>query len=138
MSHNRSFDIGWREVALYDVIMRLELFVFFSSFSLAFADLGILSEVTKFLHFAFAWHPSFIQSSIKSFHFFFGSTPSFTKDTSLALCLGLRGTFFSELSYLPGSHPRISSDVLPPFEIANTIHCHFNTIDHIDHRVVLN
>ena len=36
----------------------------------------------------------------------------FTKDTSLALCLGLRGTFFSELSYLPGSHPRISSDVL--------------------------
>ena len=28
--------------------------------------------------------------------------------------------------------------VLPPFEIVNTIDCHFHTIDHIDHRVVLN
>ena len=30
------------------------------------------------------------------------------------------------------------SYVLPLFEIANTIDCHFNTIDHIDHQVVLN
>ena len=32
----------------------------------------------------------------------------------------------------------INYNVLPPFEIANTIACHFHTIDHMNLQIVLN